>query len=101
MDISPEGPLYPKFLRRWRLNQIGGFRARVARWRILHWLLLQKFGFQLWVRAPMFWGGKMHLLTNEENSRSPLTFGYNDTALTALMLHTIKPGMRVVDVGAH
>jgi FkbM family methyltransferase len=100
MDIVT-GPAQSAFLRRWHLNQAGGFPARAARWRVLHWLLLQKLGVQLWVRAPLFWDARMYLLTGETISSFILTFGYSETALTALMLHTIKPGMRVIDVGAH
>jgi FkbM family methyltransferase len=101
MNTTQRRTLYSKFQRRWRSNQTGGFRVRALRWRILHWLLLQKFGFQLWVRAPMFWGGRMYVLTNETISKGILSFGYAESAITALMLRTVKPGMRVVDIGAH
>lgn len=43
----------------------------------------------------------MWILTGETISRGLLAFGYAETALTALMLEAIKPGMRVVDIGAH
>jgi FkbM family methyltransferase len=41
------------------------------------------------------------LFTGEGVSRGILSFGYGELALTALMIELLKPGMRVVDVGAH
>jgi hypothetical protein len=96
-----EGWMQSEFTRRWRLNQSGGFYARVSRWRVLHWLILQRLGVRWWVKAPVFWGDHMHLLTGEVVSRGILGFGYAEPALTALMLKIVKPGMRFVDVGAH
>jgi FkbM family methyltransferase len=64
-------------------------------------MLLQKLGFNRWVYAPLFFGEKMWILTGETTSSGLLGFGYAETALTALMLEVLKPGMRVVDVGAH
>jgi FkbM family methyltransferase len=87
--------------RRWRLNQQGGLRARISRWRVLHWLFLQRWGLQRWVRARVFWGDPIYLLTSEGVSRGILPFGYGELALTALMIEFLEPGMRVVDVGAH
>lgn len=87
--------------RRWRLNLHGGLRARASRWRVLHWLLLQRFGWHRWVKGRVFWGDPIYLLTGEGVSRGILPFGYGELALTALMIEFLEPGMRVVDVGAH
>jgi len=87
--------------RRWRLNQQGGLRARASRWRVLHWLLLQRLGWHRWVKARVFWGDPIYLLTGEIVSRGILPFGYAELALTVLMIEFLKPGMRFVDVGAH
>ena len=87
--------------RRWRLNQHGGLRARTSRWRVLHWLFLQRLGWRRWVKARVFWGDPIYLLTGENVSRGILPFGYAELALTALMIEFLEPGMRVVDVGAH
>lgn len=62
-------------LRRWRLNQQGGLRARASRWRVLHRLLLQRLGWHRWVKARVFWGDSIHLLTGEIVSRGILSFG--------------------------
>jgi len=86
---------------RWRLNQQGGLRARTSRWRVLHWLFLQRLGWRRWVKARVFWGDPIYLLTGETVSRGILPFGYAELALTALMIEFLEPGMRVVDVGAH
>jgi FkbM family methyltransferase len=67
----------------------------------MHWLLLQRLHLNLWVKAPLFFGAKMWVLTGETTSRGLLAFGYSETALTALMLETLRPGMHFVDVGAH
>jgi FkbM family methyltransferase len=87
--------------RRWRLNQQGGLRSRASRWRVLHWLLLQRLGWQRWVKGRVFWGDPIFVLTGEDISRCILSFGYSELALTALMIEFLGPGMRVVDVGAH
>jgi FkbM family methyltransferase len=87
--------------RRWRLNGEGGLRARASRWRVLHWLLLQRLGWHRWVKGRVFWGDPIFVLTGEDISRAILSFGYSELALTALMIEFLQPGMRVVDVGAH
>jgi FkbM family methyltransferase len=86
---------------RWNINRRGGVRARLHRWRILHWMLLQKLGVSRWVRAPLFFGERMWILTRETISHGLLGFGYAEAALSALMLEVLRPGMRVVDIGAH
>jgi protein-L-isoaspartate O-methyltransferase len=53
------------------------------------------------VKARVFWGDPIHLLTGEIVSRGILPFGYAELALTVLMIEFLKPGMRFVDVGAH
>lgn len=87
--------------RRWEINRRGGLRARVSRWRVFHWIVLQRLGQIRWVGARVFWGDFIRLLTGEVISSGILSFGYSETALTALMIEILKPGMRVVDVGAH
>ena len=93
--------LTERLRQRWLTDQIGGTQARFARWRTMPWLILQRFGFNVWATAPLFFGQRMRVLTGEQLSRDLLAFGYSETALTALMLKYIRPGMRVVDVGAH
>jgi hypothetical protein len=87
--------------RRWRLNGKGGLRARASRWRVLHWLLLQRLVWHRWVKGRVFWGDPIFVLTGEDIFRGILSFGYSELALTALMIESLEPGMRVVDVGAH
>jgi FkbM family methyltransferase len=86
---------------RWRLNQQGGLRARVSRLRVFHWLLLQRMGWHRWVKGRVFWGEPIYLLTGEIVSRRILSFGYDELALTSLLLEFLKPGMHFVDIGAH
>ena len=93
--------LSEQFSRRWKINEQGGFLARLNRWRVLHWMLLQKLGINCWARVPLFFGEKMWIYIGETNSRGVLGFGYAENAITALMLEVLKPGMHVVDVGAH
>jgi FkbM family methyltransferase len=90
-----------KLRRRWRLNGKGGLHAQASRWRVLHWLLLQRLGWHRWVTGRVFWGDRIYLLTGEDVSRGILSFGYGELALTALMIEFLEQGMRVVDVGAH
>jgi FkbM family methyltransferase len=93
--------LADRLRRRWVIDQAGGTRARLARWRTMPWLILQRLGFHVWTTAPLFFGTRMRVLTGELSSSGFLAFGYGELALTALMLKVIRPGMRVVDVGAH
>jgi FkbM family methyltransferase len=67
----------------------------------MHWILLQRLGFNLWARAILFFGPSMRVLTGEIVSSGLLSFGYAESALTALMIETVKPGMSFIDVGAH
>ena len=76
-------------------------KVRVARLSVLHALLMQRLGWERWVRARLFFDETLWVCTGEATSRGLLSFGYAEAALTALMLETIRPGMRVVDVGAH
>jgi len=101
MSSTAPSLLSAVFSRRWLENQRGGLRTRLSRWRILHWMLLQRFGFNRWVHAPLFFSERMWVLTGETTSSGLLGFGYAEAALTALMLEILKPGMRVVDIGAH
>lgn len=89
------------FGRRFALNQGGGARARFARWRVMHWLIVQRLKQHVWVRAPLFFNRRMWVLTGETISGGILSFGYAESALTALMLEVVRPGMRFIDVGAH
>jgi len=93
--------LVGKFRRRWKINNSGRCRAWLARWRVLHWVVLQRLGVRLWVRVPLFFGVRMRVLTGETVSTGLLAFGYTETALTMLMLELVEPGMTFVDVGAH
>jgi FkbM family methyltransferase len=93
--------LEAEFARRYGLNARGGWLARFSRWRVLHWLLLQRLGINRWVRVPLFFGEHMWVLTGETTSSSMLGFGYSEPTITALMLRLLRPGMRFVDVGAH
>ena len=98
---SAQGWMEEELRRRWRLNKQGGIRARASRWRVLHWLLLQRLGWHRWVKGRVFWGDSIYVLTGEGVSRGILPFGYGELALTSLMIEFLEPGMRVVDVGAH
>ncbi len=99
--MSSNDRLWREFVRKWGLNQRGGLAARMVRWRVIHWLALQKLGVHRWVKARLFFGERMWVLTGETNSKGLLGFGYEQSALTAFMLKAVMPGMCVVDVGAH
>src|SRR6185437_15768693 len=100
IDTSVE-MMRAEFFRRWGVNQRGGPAARLSRWRNMHHLLLQRLGWQRWVRGRVFWGDPMWLCTGETVSKGLLAFGYSECALTSLMLEALRPGMRFIDVGAH
>ena len=83
------------------VKSAGWALSRASRWRVVHWLLLQRLGWHRWVKGRVFWGDSIYVLTGEGVSRGILPFGYGELALTALMIEFLEPGMRVVDVGAH
>ena len=93
--------LAARFRERYFVNRKGGIEARLARWRVMPWLILQRAGLRHWVRAELFFDRSMWVLTGETISRGLLAFGYAESAVTALMIQVLKPGMRFVDVGAH
>lgn len=99
--VSSNDHLWRDFVRKWGLNQRAGFVARMARWPVIHWLTLQRLGVHRWVKARLFFGERMWVLTGETNSKGLLGFGYEESALTAFMLKTVMPGMCMVDIGAH
>jgi hypothetical protein len=86
---------------RWRINTRGGLPARLGRWRSLPALLLQRMGLHVWTSARLFYGPSMQVLAGEATSAGLLAFGYVELALTSFMLRHVKPGMTVVDIGAH
>lgn len=87
--------------RAWQRNQAGGWAARRFRWRTLHGLFLERLGLNWWLRAPLFFGRRIWILTGESASSGLRAFGYSEVALTSLMIGYLLPGMRFVDVGSH
>ena len=86
----------------WRAaNEAGGIGVRWRRRRVWIAQLRQKLGRHVEARAPLFFGGEMSVVTGENTSRCVLTFGYNEVALTALMLHVLQAGDVMVDIGTH
>lgn len=87
---------------RWRQqNAAGGLPVRWRRRRVWFSQLQQKLGRHVEAAAPLFFGEDMRVVTGEIVSRSLLTFGYSEVAVTALMLHVLQSGDTVVDIGAH
>jgi FkbM family methyltransferase len=99
---TPANPeLLSKFTYWWHQNRKGGW---ICTWRRRHtWLaqLIQKLGWHQEVFAPLFWGDRMQVITGETVSRGILTFGYSESAITALMLCLIGSEQTVVDIGTH
>lgn len=93
--------LFRRFAIDWALNTRGGWPARWRRRSAWLALIAQKSGLHLRVPARLFWGGHMDVLTGETTSRMLLSFGYSESALTALLCDLIAPGQSVVDIGTH
>lgn len=98
-------PSHPELLAEfvhWRAqNQAGGWACR---WRRRGgWLasVRQRLGAQINTDAPLFFGGRMRVVTNETVSTGIMSFGYGEPAITALMLHELQEGETFVDVGTH
>ena len=85
----------------YRQNQSGGWPVRWRRRPVWLGQIAQRLGMQRRVRAPLFFGQKMWVVTGEVTSTQLLTFGYSELALSALMMGWVRPGDVVVDVGAH
>jgi FkbM family methyltransferase len=89
-------------LARWyEENQAGGWRVRWRRRKVWPAQFAQKLGMQRRVRAPLFFGREMWVVTGEVTSSQLLAFGYSEQALTALMLRWLRPGDAMIDVGTH
>jgi FkbM family methyltransferase len=95
MDLSEH------FSTNWQIAVGGKTQARLARWRVAHWIIAQKLGLRCWAKAPLFFGRKMYVRLGETTSGSILAFRMSEVALTAFMLEYLRPGMTVIDVGAH
>jgi len=101
-QITPANPeLLTELSYWWQQNNQGGWSCAWRRRSVWWAQLMQKLGWQRQVSAPLFWGEKMQVITNEIVSRSILTFGYSEIAITALMLWIVDSGQTVVDVGTH
>jgi len=53
---------------------------------ILPVILIQKMGFNRLVKVPVFYGDKMHVVTDEIVSRQLIAFGFSEPEIIALML---------------
>jgi FkbM family methyltransferase len=93
--------LLAEFAEAWCHNTRGGWPARWRRRPVWPALVAQKLGLNLRVNARLFWGQRMRVLTGETISRMLLSFGYAESALTALLCDLIKPGQSAVDIGTH
>lgn len=99
--ISPSSSLLAAFARAWHHNSRGGWPARWRRRPVWPALTLQRLGLHHRVTARLFWGEDMLVLTGETVSRTILSFGYSESALTALLCDLGKPDQSMVDIGTH
>lgn len=53
------------------------------------------------ITARLFTGQTMHVMLPEVVSGSIYSYGYFDECVTAFMLHAVRPGDTVLDIGAH
>ena len=93
--------LFTRFTEAWYCNTRGGWPARWQRRAVWSAIAAQKLGLHWQVAARLFWGEGMFVLTGETVSRTILSFGYAESALTALLCDLIRPGQSMVDVGTH
>jgi len=100
--MNPANPkLFTEFVRWWQQNQFGGLPCYWRRKPVWGGQLIQKLGKHSEVSARLFWGESMQVITGETVSRSILSFGYSEVAITALMLYLVKAEQAVVDIGTH
>ena len=93
--------LLAEFTRWWRQNQEGGGACVWRRRPVWIAQVIQKLGWHREVTAPLFWLEQMQVVTGETVSQGILTFGYSESAITALMLRLLEPGQIMVDIGTH
>lgn len=98
---SQNSGLLAQFTEAWTHNTQGGWPARWRRRTVWPALALQKLGLHRRISARLFWGEDMQVLTGETTSRMLLSFGYSESALTALFFDLVRPGQCLVDVGTH
>lgn len=70
-------------------------------WRILRRRLAARQATALALEARIFTGQTMHVMLPEVVSGSIYTYGYFDECVTAFMLHAVRSGGTVLDIGAH
>ena len=99
--ITPAPNFFAQFTAAWLRNTRGGWPARWQRRSVWPALVAQKFELHRQLNARLFWGEPMTVLTGETVSRTILSFGYSESALTALLCDLIKPGQSLVDIGTH
>lgn len=93
--------LFSLFTQRHRVNRRGGWRARWNRRAVWLPLVIQRLGLQRPMKARLFSGQRMTVVTGETVSRQLLGLGYAEAAITALMCHHLASGDSSVDIGTH
>ncbi len=69
--------------------------------RFLHRIIARKRSEPTILQTELFWGGKMHVVLPEVISEAIYTYGFFDEEVTAMVLHAVRPGDIVLDIGAH
>ena len=101
MKEPAHSDLLTTFTQWWHQNVNGGWSARWRRRSVWKAQIMQKMNLHREVTAPLFWDAPMRVVTGESVSSSILAFGYTEAALTALMMHVLRSGQHMVDVGTH
>jgi FkbM family methyltransferase len=103
MTLGP--PAHPallkEFNRWWQQNQSRSLACIWRRRSVWRAQVLQRLGRHIEVCVPLFFGGRMRVVTGETVSTSLVAFGYAEVAITSLMLHLLSEGSTVVDIGTH
>jgi len=90
-----------KLIDRIALNNKAGLACYFRRIEVLFPIILQKMKINKEVSIPLFFGGRMNVITGELVSAFLINFSYSETALTALMLKLISKDNVILDIGTH
>jgi FkbM family methyltransferase len=71
------------------------------RWKLVYPRLLLKIGVCRARRAKTFWGGRLDIVLPEAVSTQIWCFGFFEEDVCLFLLRSLRPGMVVIDVGAH
>src|SRR5690349_19975232 len=84
-----------------RANRTRIGRLAPQRWKLVYPRLLLKIGVSWARRTKTIWGGRLDIVLTEAVSTQIWCFGFFEEDVCLFLLRSLRPGVVVIDVGAH